>query len=244
MTGTISKPLVLVVDDEPEWQEAIRTMLLRMGAEVRLAPTFQQACEIAAAHSPESAAPLTLVIIDMRMPQGAKEAQLDEQAGIHVLRAVHALQAYGLVQCPMIVFTAWPSYENCVKAVKAGAWAYICKYRDEDGTHGASRGIDELKEWCERIVVSGEPLESPLAADDTWLGRNYDWLRAQFGGQWVATVNRERLGEFAEGLPQQEGVVVLAGSSFDAVRDAVLKLPAALRQTPTIFFVPKKPHSP
>ena len=91
MTETGKKPLVLVVDDEPEWQDMIRPMLHRMGAEVLLADTLDQACEIAARHPPGTPSALALVIIDMRLPHRAKDLELDEEAGIHALHAVHAL---------------------------------------------------------------------------------------------------------------------------------------------------------
>jgi hypothetical protein len=138
----------------------------------------------------------------------------------------------------MIVFSAFPSYENCVRAVKAGAWAYICKRKDDDGTRGGSGGFGELKECCERILVKQEPLESPLPPDDEWLGRNYRWLRSQFGGQWVVAVPRDRLSACAAGLPHRDDVAVIAGTSFEAVREQVVNLLAVLEDAPTIFFVP------
>jgi CheY-like chemotaxis protein len=238
LTETPRRPIALVVDDEPEWREITRVMLQRIGAEVLLADTIERACEIAAEHPPGSPAALTLAVIDMHMPRGTQDVPLDEQAGISVLRAVHVLHTYRLVQCPVIVFTAWPSYENCAKAVKAGAWAYICKKKDDDGTHGGSRGFDELKECCERILVRHEPLETPVTPGDEWLDRNYRWLCGQFGGQWVAAVPRDRLSACGADLPHRDEVAVIVGSSFEAVREGVLKLLAILDDAPTIFFVP------
>jgi CheY-like chemotaxis protein len=233
------KPVVLVVDDEPEWQDMLRAMLQRMGAGVLLAGTLEQACEMAAEHAPGTQSPLALLIIDMGLPHRGEDVELDEEAGIHVLRTIHALQTYRLVDCPMLVFTAFPSYENCAKAVKGGALAYISKRKDEDGTHGGSGGFEELKEWCERLLVTKEPLEAPIGPGDEWFERNYAWLSEDYAGQWVALATRDVVGQTLAGASERDGVVIVSGESYEAVRDIVIKVPALLRQTPAVLFIPK-----
>ena len=66
--------------------------------------------------------------------------------------ALNIYAKLGLVkeQCRVIVFTAYPSYENCVNAVKAGAYAYIPKLEQPDGSGGGMDGCPGLPERAVR----------------------------------------------------------------------------------------------
>jgi CheY-like chemotaxis protein len=234
MTEKNRKPLVLVVDDEPDWQSKIRRMLEeQMEAEVEVAGTIQEACQVALKHLPGSSTPLDLMTVDMRMPAVSSDTVPEETAGIEVLRT------YRLIHCPMIVFTQWPSYENCIRAVQAGAAAYIPKIK-EKRKQGDQGGFEELTNWCEKVLVRGAVPELPLPPDDQWLDRNCDWLATNCKGQWVALMDAGKVKRVPPGAQIRDGLLILSAGAYEELRKAIVESPEVLGQSPAIVFVPEE----
>ncbi len=248
MTETSRKPLVLVADDEEDWQNLIRESVEELGARVVLAGNVQEACQRAAKHDPKSDDPLDLVILDMWMPLDAgpipeteearKEKEEREKEG-----GIAFLRSYRLVECPVIVFTRWPLFANCVKAAQEGAWAYVSKIEIEK----MEWGLPVLSDLCthflakRRVLKTGLPRnEEPLGQrvpSREWLARNYEWLREKCGGQWVALVGAGAIRETKLPTVEKEGVAVIRGGSYEATRELVFSDAVVLNQDPEIVFV-------
>ena len=234
MTEEQRKPLVLVVDDVPEYREDhLPAMAETLGCRSIGAGTVQEAIQIAAEHGPDSDDPVDLAIIDMHMPYDeGSAAAIIEDAGTQCLQAITQLRHFRLLSFPCVVFTGYPSFSDCVAAAKAGADAYIPKVRrDNEG------GPDALRETCERLLRSDEQAtEAPPTR--AWIEKNHEWVTAQFNGKWVAFAASEAV-EQAEipGGVERDGVILLAGDSYVDLRKKVLDSPSVLRAHPAILMV-------
>ena len=107
----MSKPVVLIVDDEPDLLELVSLTLSRMSLDTRTAP------DVATAHRLLKAQPFDLCLTDMRLPDGDG---LDLVAWIqeHCPRV------------PVAVITAHGNVESAVRALKLGAFDFVSKPLD------------------------------------------------------------------------------------------------------------------
>jgi two-component system KDP operon response regulator KdpE len=104
---TAKKPLILVVDDEPQILRVMRASLPARGYEVRTATNGQEALDEMHKEMPD------LLILDLVMP---------EMSGIEVCRRVREFS-----QVPIIVLSAKGSERDKVTALDAGADDYVTK---------------------------------------------------------------------------------------------------------------------
>jgi two-component system KDP operon response regulator KdpE len=109
MNGAIrpTGALVLVVDDEPAIQRAVRTVLTRHGYQVEVAETGQQALERHASRHPD------LILLDLGLPD------LD---GLEVIREVRQRSS-----TPIIVLSVRGAERDKVAALDLGADDYLTK---------------------------------------------------------------------------------------------------------------------
>jgi len=99
---------VLVIDDEPDMQLALRHALKKNGCDV------QCACNGAEGLKMFREEKFGMVITDMRMP---------EMSGMQVLEGIKAVSP----KIPVIMMTAYGSINSAVEAMKAGASDYLLK---------------------------------------------------------------------------------------------------------------------
>ncbi len=104
----MTKPTILLVDDDPSLRTVTKYHLQSAGYEVRLAVDGQEALELYKAEAPD------LTITDVQMPK---------VNGMQLLAEVRRLDPQALV----IVITAYGSIENAVEAMKQGAYDYLTK---------------------------------------------------------------------------------------------------------------------
>ena len=193
MTEKIRKLLALVVDDDDELREEHNP-----DKAATVGPSLPQGegCAGGLRDGREAWSgkrdPVDIVVLDMQMPRSPRHALPEKNAGVDTLNIYAKL---GLVkeQCRVIVFTAYPSYENCANSVKAGAYAYIPKLEQTDGSGG---GLDELIGVCRNLLLDTQQATSTEPDHDEWLRRTSRGCE-KFGGQWVALVD----GKIAEKLP-------------------------------------------
>ena len=222
------KPLILVVDDVPEYRESLLPRLVEaIGCRVCKASNVQEAAIEASRHGPKSSDPLDLVILDMHLPLDAMSATVAEDDG-----GIQFLLGYRFYRCPVVVFTAYPSYRDCVVAMKAGATDYILKVRV-----GNEGGPDALREACERILKPTQGTEDAIPTR-SWIEENHQWLGARYRGKWVAFVDKA-LGEHAKLQvdAERDGVLLLAGDSYEDVRERIQTSPEVLRSRPSLLLV-------
>src|SRR5688572_13556325 len=106
----IAKPLVLVVDDQPENVQALGAILQREGYEVVTAVSGPQALARAQSRRP------SIVLLDMMMPL---------MDGCEVCRTLHATP--GTADVPVIFITGSTDRELVTRAFNAGAVDYVTK---------------------------------------------------------------------------------------------------------------------
>ncbi len=230
MTDPARSPRILVADDDDEFREEIIPKALeRIGAQIIRAKDVLEACLAVAEHvGPRRS--LDVVVLDMHMPLHKGTKKIEDDAGIRFLRS------YGLVTCPVVVFTAYPSYQNCVLATQAGAAAYLPK-AIQDSFHGPEGGVDKLVDTCRRLLLEPQAEVTRVPPGKDWLQENHAWLAETFGGQWVAFVDAAK-GRVAGLAGEQRGevLIVSAPSKEELARLVIAKI-ALLNEIPKLAFV-------
>jgi two-component system, NtrC family, response regulator PilR len=107
----MSRPLVLIVDDEPDLLELVSLTLSRMQLETQTALNLAAARKLLQTHS------FDLVLTDMRLPDG------------NGLDLVAHIQEHHM-SLPVAVITAHGNVESAVRALKLGAFDFVSKPLD------------------------------------------------------------------------------------------------------------------
>ncbi|MGN6430235.1 MAG: response regulator [Gaiellaceae bacterium] len=128
----MSKPRVLVVDDEQQILRALQTSLRAAGYEVETAETAESALAAAAMRPPEA------VILDLVLPDGT---------GTEVTRELRTWSS-----TPVIVLSAVGDEHEKVAALDAGADDYVTK------PVGINEVLARLRAVLRRTSPSGEPV--------------------------------------------------------------------------------------
>ena len=128
----MSRPRILVVDDEPQILRALETNLRGAGYEVDTAATAEDALSTAAARRPEA------VILDLLLPDGR---------GTDVCRELRTWSSV-----PVIVLSAVGEASEKVAALDAGADDYVTK------PFGMDELLARLRAATRRGTPSGEPV--------------------------------------------------------------------------------------
>lgn len=105
---------ILIVEDEPAIQLAVRGLLRREGHDIRVASTGSEAVELL------TDADFDLVLTDLSLP--------DDVSGLDVVRHVRG-QRPGT---PVVLFTAFGSEQVARDALAAGAFDYVAKPFNND----------------------------------------------------------------------------------------------------------------
>src|SRR3990170_4880070 len=102
-----NEPHILVIDDEPQIQRAIRTILTEKGFRVTTASRGEEGLTLAAANEPD------LVILDLGLP---------DMDGVEVCTRLREW-----TQCPIIILSVRDSERDKVAALDQGADDYLTK---------------------------------------------------------------------------------------------------------------------
>lgn len=140
------KRRLLVIDDDLLLCEAVRGRLRSEGLEVTAAGTVAEALDTCAS------GPVDVALLDQRLPDGEGRALCEP-----ILR----LNPH----CKIIFCTAYPSFENAVEALKAGAHDYLCKpFETEELALTVRRAVERLDlERVERLETYRAAKESEAA---------------------------------------------------------------------------------
>lgn len=104
------KPVILIVEDEPDIQELIQYHLLKEGFETLLASNGKEALDIVKAQSPD------LVLLDLMLPL---------VNGIEVLKTIRFV--WNLSTLPIIIASARTDETDIITALELGADNYLSK---------------------------------------------------------------------------------------------------------------------
>ncbi len=136
------KRRLLVVDDDLLLCQAVRDRLGSDRLEVVEAHTAAKGLEACAA------GPVDVMLLDQRLPDGEGRALCEPVLRLHP-------------HCKIIFSTGYPSFDNAVEAIKAGAHDYLCKpFETEEIRLAVRRALETLD--LERV----ERLESYRATKD------------------------------------------------------------------------------
>ena len=158
------KPVVLIVDDEPDLLELVSLTLGRMSLETRTAADLASARNLLATQR------FDLCLTDMRLPDGD---------GLDLVAWIQA----NCAATPVAVITAHGNVESAVRALKVGAFDFVSKPLDlgvlrklvatairlgalTDGAHpqrgpallGTSAGMQQVREMIGRVARSQAPV--------------------------------------------------------------------------------------
>ncbi len=158
------KPVVLIIDDEPDLLELVSLTLGRMNLETRTAPDLTSARRLLAAQH------FDLCLTDMRLPDGD---------GLDLVAWIQS----NCAATPVAVITAHGNVESAVRALKLGAFDFVSKPLDlgvlrklvgtairlgtlgeGTSTHrgpgllGAALSMQELREMIGRVARSQAPV--------------------------------------------------------------------------------------
>ena len=122
---------ILIVDDEQSLLEILEIILQRSGHQVETAASAAEALERARASAPD------LTLLDLRL--GADD-------GLDVLRRLKALAP----QAPVIVMTAYSTWDNAVEAMRLGAFDFLKKPFDDN---------DQVREVVARALAQRARLD-------------------------------------------------------------------------------------
>ena len=226
--------LILLVDDDPEFRlNILPEALSRLDARTLAASDVLSACLIVAEHHAFSSDPLDLIVLDMNIPLHSGTSSTAIAGGINFLRS------YELIRCPVVVFTAYPSFQNCVRSVQAGAQAYLPKM-SQDSSEGREGGVDHLVETCRRLLTPVEWTEEDRPTDGGFFAREYEWLRQRFVGRWVALVPEAEARVAGLTGAEHEGFVVIDTESRDDLARRLTEKLAFLGKIPHLAFVLQK----
>jgi two-component system, NtrC family, response regulator PilR len=143
---------VLVVDDEASMREFLEILLTTEGYRVLTAPNGRAALEIFEKEGPA----LDLVIQDLKMPG---------MDGIELLRRIKQKSP----DLPVVVITAFSSWDNAVEAMRLGSYDYIRKPFDTDVIRSVvQRAIEQ------RMAMASAPasLREELSYKSEIIGNN------------------------------------------------------------------------
>jgi DNA-binding NtrC family response regulator len=140
-----------------------------------------------------------VVVIDWRLGQ-------EKEGGLKVLEGIKAF--FPKIK---IVFTAYATIENCVKAMKAGADDYI----DKNQPGSLQKLIDSIKaELAAYKFEENEP-------DPNWLDEHFDELKEKYSGQVLAFIN----GELVAVAPTQKSLLEKLKKEYGEVRPYIMYAP-------------------
>jgi len=189
------KKVALIVDDDKAFREVhgpriIKKIFQETDITVKKAENVKSALRILFEMNRDHEE-FVLAIFDMHMPTGKRSVKEITEEGVlllNVLKDRFSFSSEGLV----VVYTAYPSYQNCVKAIQAGAADYILKtaqtYMEPNGQSiEAPWGPEYLIERCKSILAA-KPERIPPSK---WVENNRAWTQEHFKGKWVAIVKAE-----------------------------------------------------
>jgi two-component system response regulator HydG len=130
-----TRPLILVIDDDPTIAPIVDRFARTMGFEVRYERNPVEALEVLGDLQPD------VTMIDLQMP---------ELGGIDVLKAVRAADP----DCRAILMTGNPSVDTAIEAVKAGALDYLTKPFDFDRLGDLLAGVRDAITQREALLTA------------------------------------------------------------------------------------------
>jgi CheY-like chemotaxis protein len=139
--GRLDKIKVLLVDDEPNANEAVQTLLDSCGAEVRVAGSAEQALQMLDVWRPD------VLISDIAMP---------EEDGYVLIKKIRARSARQSGDIPAAALTAYAKIDDRVSILAAGFQMYLSKPADPSELIAVVASLAARRRRPPALVVDGE----------------------------------------------------------------------------------------
>ena len=227
-------PLILCVDDNEELTATLSGLLEKLPARVDVAADGRTALRFLLSDLRKDD-PYALVVLDMWVPPVAGN-EVDKGFGLRVLKRLQEFYRLLRPETPIIVFTAYPSYDDCVACIQAGAHDYLPK-ADPDS---ANNNMRTLFERCKSILYPDRQVEDPI---NRYLDRHLDTLIAEHAGGFVALIEEGVARNASIDAEVEDGFAILTGRSYDEVHDHFLRNPGLHWEEPLILNIPRGARS-
>jgi FixJ family two-component response regulator len=174
---------VLIVDDEQRMCEELKDRFYDCNKkaecpyefEVDVALSATECIEkIRAKSAGDDKPPYDVIVLDIRMEE--------ETSGLETAFVFQLYQQLGWAEPIRIIFTGWPDYQQCVAAMRYGAWDYIRK-EDVGDIPAAQIVVDSAVARLRQLDLLRE--QKRLIAG-SWLPQHFHDLQAKYGGQLIA----------------------------------------------------------
>jgi len=177
---------VLVVDDEKPQLAAVGSLVADelVNVEVKTAETLEEAEKLLQ----DEKFPFDLAIIDLRLDADAE--------GIVLTKVIRRVLRRHL-QTPVIVFTAYPTWQNARDAFESGADAFISKL-DVDATDQLRRKVRELVERRMERQELARQMESQERAEAAFKANRTKWGK-ECPGRFLLVRDGRVVGAYASG---------------------------------------------
>lgn len=174
-----TKKIIIIEDNETMRKELKRIFELDdilKDFEILIAENVDQYYHLQKNHK------LDVLIIDMRLAGVSGEIDLDAEGGLRVLNIFQFFRQKNHAAIA-IVFTAYASIEDCVQAMRFGAWDYI----EKNQAQSLKKLVGSIKEGLNKRFSTTE------GPDSNWLEENLPNLAEDYGGEWVAFVDTQQV---------------------------------------------------
>ncbi len=180
---------ILIIDDQEKWRkEIIKVFNTQNDFEYEL---FEASSKEEALQALKNSR-FDVITIDMRFE--IKEDK-DSEGGLKILHFLETLRHWN-PSSVAVVFTAYPSFRNCVEAMRYGAWDYIDKnntfieYKDDNG-----RSIPSVQMLLRSVKEGLEHrFSSEAGPNSLWLQEHLPELVEKYSGKMVAFIGEEVIG--------------------------------------------------
>lgn len=212
---------VLLVEDDQPLAETLTKLLVELPCSCTTVSSGNAAVD-AVLEAASQKRPFNLVIMDLWVPRTEAE-EINREFGLEFLLENIYFQVlpYGT---PVMVFTAFPSYENCVRCIRAGAIDYLPKVIAE------GNAVERLLASCRRVLFP-EFRENERTA---WVRAHAAQLRSRFAGKFVGLI-AESVGRKAE-LKEEplDGYMLLDAVSKREIGERMVQNPILRWEKPYI----------
>ncbi len=227
------KQIVLIIEDNKKWQIEIQHLLESFKVKFLVASTIAEGLNIAKEFSKKPSNLIDLVILDMRIPF-KKNTKTDHKGGIKFIK----LQLYNFFHNtpPIIFFTAYPNYDQCIEAIKDGAYYYLPKSSHIPGVNNSERLMKMCGEILCKEKIKAKHKKQP---DEGWFKRNHMKVRERYSKKYVAFVATDKKLKILKPIKMEklDGVKILISNTYEKLRQCIIEDEHLINILPLIVYI-------
>jgi CheY-like chemotaxis protein len=218
-------PRILYVEDRPEFARQVGEKLRTIPAEVEVASCGDEMVDRLLSDTRYD-----LVVLDVKVPRSRGRAE-DIDFGVSFL--VEHQGYYQLIppSIPIIVFTSYPSYPDCVSCVRSGARDYIP--RTDPVSHQSNLSV--LADRCSQLLKA-DPIQD---TEFGWLREYQGRLQETIGAPYIAAIPNPKAVEAGITGAVIGGRTLIESESIGDIKRILLSNPVLRWERPRIFKVAK-----